>query len=370
MKRKHVESNIYSLENGNFLVDLHFTNSIGQRQRIRRTCESLSLAKKARRELRARLQVGLPNPLFESRITLKEAIDHALQEKVIRHQRRNRHLSANDLPKSYADMIRIMSDIEVFFGSEFPLERIDDSQVDRFTTFLFQRPKRRYHNGRLSTATINRTLTQLKFLLRVSHQKGFIESVPYVQLFREEGRRELEIDLPTFIQVVNDMPPAPFPHRALLLVALNTGQRASDLLSMTFCQIKKDHIEYRSSKTGRQSIKAPLLEVTRKAVAELRRWSHRKKIFINPRTRKPITDVRRKLTNSCKKLGIPRFTLHHIRHLATTVLLEYTNGDRDLVKRIIGWSSMEMVDRYGHIGSRAIPAFQKINADMEKQLKM
>jgi hypothetical protein len=31
------------------------------------------------------------------------------------------------------------------------------------------------------------------------------------------------------------------------------------------------------------------------------------------------------------------------------------------VKRVIGWSSMAMVDRYGHIGHRAIPAFENIN---------
>ena len=72
-----------------------------------------------------------------------------------------------------------------------------------------------------------------------------------------------------------------------------------------------------------------------------------------------------------------------MRHLAATVLLEYTNGDRDLVKRImeytngdrdlvkriIGWSNMEMIDRYGHIGNRAIPAFSKMNQRLAGRIK-
>jgi integrase len=147
----------------------------------------------------------------------------------------------------------------------------------------------------------------------------------------------------------------------MLLMALNTGQRRGDLTKMTWSQVRDDHVVYRSSKTRKQGIIAPLMPVTKAALEELRGCFDSPFIFVNPRSGKPIFDIRVALSSACERAGVERFSMHHLRHLATTVLLEATNGDRDLVKRVIGWSSMAMVDRYGHIGHRAIPAFENIN---------
>ena len=44
-------------------------------------------------------------------------------------------------------------------------------------------------------------------------------------------------------------------------------------------------------------------------------------------------------------------------------------GDCDLVKRVLGWSSMDLFDRYGQIGNRAVTAFNTIKAQLANGLR-
>lgn len=205
-------------------------------------------------------------------------------------------------------------------------------------------------------------LKELRYLLREAYERDLIDKVPTILFVGNHGRREFRLDMDGFLKVVNHLPEPPYPHRAMLLMALNTGQRRGDLSMMTWDQIKTEHVVYRSSKTQREGISAPLMPETKAALDVLRENSDSSFIFVNPVTGKPLKDIRKSLTTACQLAGIERFTMHHMRHLATTALLEETNGDRDLVKRVIGWSSMEMIERYGHIGHRAIPAFESLNA--------
>ena len=149
---------------------------------------------------------------------------------------------------------------------------------------------------------------------------------------------------------------------AMLLMALNTSEGETDLSLMTWDQIKAEHVVYRSSKTKREGIPTPLMPKTKAALNVLRELNDSSFIFVNPATGMPLKDIRKSLTTACRQAGVERFTMHNIRHLTTTVLLEETNGGRDLVKRVFEWHNMAMIDRYGQIGHRAIPAFESINA--------
>lgn len=62
--------------------------------------------------------------------------------------------------------------------------------------------------------------------------------------------------------------------------------------------------------------------------------------------------IRRHLKAACDRAGVPHFTPHQIRHLATRTGLELS-GDADLVQRWIGWLTPEMIrTTYGHVGNR------------------
>ena len=80
-------------------------------------------------------------------------------------------------------------------------------------------------------------------------------------------------------------------------------------------------------------------------------------VFLNPENLHPYSDIQTSIDTAVKKAGVARFTMHTIRHLATTVLLDITGGDLDLVKNIVGWSDRAMVQIYGHLGVRHMKAF-------------
>lgn len=350
MKEKptKIEQNIYILENGKYKVVMDYINqTTNKKSKIRKTFATLRLARKFRNEFDAKRKLNLIPQNHFQKVTLGQMIDLMKNQKKVN--------------KTFDDIVRHFDDIKYHFGPEMLIHKIDTSAINGLTQYLKKRPKKGRHKGTLSNQSIDHVLKELRFLLNQAEERGFIDKVPKIKFLGNYGQRNFSLTLDEFMKVVEHLPDSPHPHRAMLIMALNTGQRASDLSSMTWDQVKDDHIVYRSTKTQRNGIHAPLMKVTKDILEAHKAKSTSDYIFTNPRSGQPQQSFRKALNSACKKAGVERFTMHHMRHLATTVLLEATNGDRDLVKRIIGWSNMEMIDRYGHIGDRAIPAFEKLN---------
>ena len=344
-----IEPNIYQQESGKYQVEMNYTHpETGRKSKKRRVFPSLTEARRWKKEFKAQQTLGSLPVERTQRVTLGDMIALIKELKADR--------------KTFDDIERHLGDIETYFQPDKPLAKITTPTIKGFSAWLKQRPKKRQHKGFLSNQSIDHVLKELRYLLREAHKRDMIDKVPEIPFVGNHGHREFTLDLDGFLKVVNHLPEPPYPHRAMLLMALNTGQRRTDLSLMTWDQIKAEHVVYRSSKTQREGIPAPLMPETKAALDALREHNGSSFIFVNPATGLPLKDVRKSLTTACRQAGVERFTMHHMRHLATTVLLEETNGDRDLVKRVIGWSSMDMIERYGHIGHRAMPAFQSINA--------
>lgn len=371
MSKQRIEPNIDLLENGHFQVDLYLTNpNTGNRERMRKTFRSLQSARSFRKRKRAQNELGLWKHTAGDPVTLEQAIELARREKIKTYRKRNRGKMLPDdvTPPTYTTMLMHMEEIKAYFGAQTFIQSIDEDWIDTFADHLLTRPKKGFHKGTLSNQSVDHCLKEVRYILRLAHKNRYLSHVPVINFIGNYGTRDFQLDMDAFIEIVKVLPDPPKPHRAFLLMALNTGQRLSDLSAMTWAQVKSTYVVYRSSKTQKENIKAPLMPITSQALHALKlsqdqQYLH---IFINPLTRKPIKGIGKTLETACKKTGVPRFTMHHMRHLATTVLLECTNGDRDLVKRIIGWSNMDMIDRYGHVGNRAIPAFEKMNKQLSQ----
>ena len=343
-----IEQNIYRLENGKHKVVMDYINqATNKKAKTRKTFSTLGQARKYRNEFDAKRKLNLTPQNHFKKVTLGQMVD------IMKDQKKDLN--------SFDDITRHLDDIKYYFGSEKLIHKIDEAEIKGLTRHLQRRPKKGRHKGTLSNQSIDHVLKELRSLLRQATEKGFIDKVPKIKFLRNYGQRDFTLTLDEFKKVIEHLPDSPHPHRAMLIMAMNTGQRASDLANMTWDQIKDDHIVYRSTKTQRNGIHAPLMQITKDALEAHKAQSTSDYIFINPKSGEPQKSLRKALRTACKKAGIEPFTMHHMRHLATTVLLELTNGDRDLVKRIIGWANMDMVDRYGHIGDRAIPAFEKLN---------
>jgi integrase len=147
-------------------------------------------------------------------------------------------------------------------------------------------------------------LKELRYLLREARRREWIPRVPEIPFLGNYNHRDFRLDMDGFLSVLDELPEPPQPHRAMLLMALNTGQRRGDLTQMTWSQVRDDHVVYRSSKTRKQGIIAPLMPVTKAALEELRGCFYSPYIFVNPRSGKPIFDIRVALRSACERAGV------------------------------------------------------------------
>lgn len=306
MNRKRIETNIDQLENGLFQVDLYLKNPhTGIRERIRKTFPSLQSARSYRKRKKAQNSLGLWRYEVGDPVSLEQAIELAKREKIktFRKRNRGRMLPQTSLPPSFDDMLRHMKEILAFFGAQTLINTIDEEWIDDFADHLLRRPKKGFHKGTLSNQSVDHCLKELRYTLRLAHKDKYLLHMPAINFVGNYGEREFELDMESFIEVIKVLPEPPQPHRALLLMALNTGQRASDLSSMTWEQVKPTYVVYRSSKTQKENIKAPLMPITAQALEELAESQQKasSQIFINPLTNLPIKKIGKSLKSACKK---------------------------------------------------------------------
>lgn len=189
----------------------------------------------------------------------------------------------------------------------------------------------------------------------MAKKKNWIPYVPEYQFKKKFGKREITVTLESFLRALEHLRNIPEPDRAMAYMALYTGQRLGDLRLMTWDQVDETLVRYRSSKTQVDDLHIP--DAPPELLAELealKRHATTKYIFANPKSGQPYSAnaVRRHIKMACDHAGLPHFTPHQIRNMATTTGLELS-GDPDLVMKWIGWLNPEMIrTTYGHVGNR------------------
>ena len=340
----------------NFSAVIH-----GKRRWIRRTCKTLPEAVETLTTLKAQHHLGnLPQAQSE-KVRLGQMID-LLRAK----QKRNRAPEGSLL---------YLQEIEDFFGRDLLVEALDEHWVSHFSEHLDKQKCKGTRKGLLGNKSKDHRLVMLRQLLNLAKKKGVIRVIPEVRLYRRYGKRDYSLDLPSFCRFAAVMPGPPNPHQAMMWMAFYTGQRKSDLLKMTWSQIKVTGqdwslLRYRSSKNDRD-LAIPIPKELTAALDALvpYRIPNNPWIFPNPRTHRPYTDLRKSLERASKIVGInPPVTLHMIRHLAADCAMMAT-GDRERTRQYMGWHSTAMVDIYTHGYTRAGDTTSKIAELVKDELE-
>jgi len=343
-----------------------------------------------------------------------------------------------------------------YFGEDRKLLAITEHDFLAFQSWLLaRRCKHGFAQGKsketenqrtLNPKTVNYYCQELSWLFKYARQKNMINMDFNFPMLETSSFRPFDIDLEDFLSCISHVPQ----HEAMLLMALNTGGRKMDVVTMTKGRVssrlvkgengegfeKRTFITIQSTKTNKDNLQVPMLSElvdlldkhiqsrdtmlqnwfdrltnpSRKnhnqAVAQYQRAlalldQRRQKrdsvkyryrlpiptlppikqitcredlnpegyLFLNPKYLIPYRNVQFAIDSAIKKAGIKRFTMHIIRHLATTVLLDLTNGDLDLVQKVIGWSNQTMLQIYGHIGHRHIKTFANFDSLLERTRK-
>lgn len=251
----------------------------------------------------------------------------------------------------------MLDNLKRFFkGSS--LQDIGPEQVERFKAQRKTEKVVRFKATKetpISPSTVNRELACLKTLFNKAEEWGRIEKNPIraVRKFKEINGRERILSAAEAALLIKA---AADGIRPVLIVALNTGMRRSEILSLKWKNVNfpRAYIFIEDSKSGR-SRKVPMNAAVLSTIrAQLGDSEY---VFYNPETKDHVKDVKTAFYAACRRAkndpkdekdpGIVGLRFHDLRHTAASKMIE-AGVDLVTVSKILGHASIQMTMRYAH----------------------
>jgi len=241
-----------------------------------------------------------------------------------------------------------------FFGSHL-LKEITPQVLQRFI-------QKRKKDG-IQNATINRDLAVIKHCFSVAIKWGWCRENPVkrIEMLKEpQGRvRYLSND-----ERKRLMPALPWWLKPIVIFAMHTGMRKSEILSLTWSQVfpTKSYVVLEDTKNNeRRSVPLNQTAISvLKEVGNIRRLDvpH---VFYNPVTGKRWADIQHTFQRACRAAQVQNFRFHDLRHTAASYLVMAGVG-LATVKEILGHKTIEMTLRYSHLSpEHTIKAAKKLD---------
>lgn len=238
--------------------------------------------------------------------------------------------------RSYNRDVTIVNHLCGFFGNRLLCD-ISCLDIERYKKFRVKR---------VSPSTVNRELACLKKMFNLAIQWGMTSDNPLkgVSFFIEPKRsfrwwKRDEID--RFLSVCDER------MRLIATVGLNTGMRLGELLSLRWTQVDFHNriitAEESKSSTYRKIQMNELVVMGLKSAKNDHEY-----VFVNPKTAKPFTSIRKAFETTCKRAGIERSTPHAMRHTFASHLT-MAGVDPQTIMELGGWKSLDLVMRYSHL---------------------
>ncbi|MGC8580008.1 MAG: tyrosine-type recombinase/integrase [bacterium] len=140
--------------------------------------------------------------------------------------------------------------------------------------------------------------------------------------------------------------------KPIVLLAVNTGMRQDNILSLTWTQIdlSRGVIILEHTKNG-ERLGLPMNDTVKNLLIELNKVRHINSPYVfhnSTGNRISATTVQHAFHRVCKKAGIQDFRFHDLRHTFASWLVQ---GGVDLyrVQRLLGHKTGEMTRRYAHL---------------------
>lgn len=232
-----------------------------------------------------------------------------------------------------------------------------DKYLAEITPLMVEQYKNR-RRDQVTPATVNREMALLKNMFNKAIQWGKAAEnlVAKVKLFKEDkGRLRLltEEELERLLEV------AP-PHlQPILVVALNTGLRKSEILNLKWDDVdfQQERILVADAK-NREWREIPMNLAVFKALVSIERHPESPYVFCKPNGQ-PYGNVRKSFEKALRIAGIENFRFHDLRHTFASHLV-MAGVDLMTVKELLGHKSLEMTMRYSHLS----PAHKRKAVDL------
>ena len=240
-------------------------------------------------------------------------------------------------------------------------ERFGQMQLRRFDTRLIEA----YQTERLQTgnkpATINRHIATIKHMFTKAVEWDMVEDETLKRIRRakllEENNRRLRYLSADECQTLINACEKQLKHlKPILIMALNTGMRKSEILNLKWDDVDLVHgfILLSHTKNGERRevpINATLratLEELYKGTTKRPRKVHVPYVFYDYTSEKPYLNVHHSFVTACKRANIRDFRFHDLRHCFASHLV-MSGIDLTTVKELLGHKTLTMTLRYAHL---------------------
>ena len=203
----------------------------------------------------------------------------------------------------------------------------------------------------VSPASVNRELACLKTIFNKAQEWGGVPINPIagkrVRKFTENNRMQRVL---TQEETAGLMANAGGYLKPFLIIALNTGMRRNEILTLKWKDVDFLHAELtiraeisKSKKPRTIPMNGPVAD----AIREMPRGNRSGLVFFNPETGTNVKDIKTAFRTACRTAEISGVRIHDLRHTAATRMIE-AGVDIVTVKEILGHSSVEITMRYCH----------------------
>jgi integrase len=221
-------------------------------------------------------------------------------------------------------------------------------KLSDISPFLIEKYKME-RRGKVGPRTVNIELAFMRHLFTKAIEWGLALENPVrkVKLFRENNQR---VRFLSHGEAQRLLEACPAHLKPIIIVALYTGMRRSEILSLSWDDIdfRNGIISIRDSKNG-EGRKVLMNETVVAALSGMdRKWKDAK-VFLRA-DGNPVVSIRTAFENAVKRAGINDFHFHDCRHCFGSWLV-MSGVDLRTVQELMGHRTFAMTLRYSHLSS-------------------
>jgi excisionase family DNA binding protein len=224
-----------------------------------------------------------------------------------------------------------------------------DINLDEVTPLMIQKCLAwRLRSGN-SKSSANRYLALMKKMFSLAIEEGYLETNPAAKIKKSSEKDRLKERVLTEEEEAR-LKITSYPVlRSIISVALHTGMRLQETLSLRWAQVDLVEMTLTVERTKSGKLRTiPLNAALREELSRLKSQDGRSPyVFPNPRTGKPLTTVKTAFGAACRRAGIAGLRFHDLRHTFGSRLVE-KGADIETVRSLLGHASIAVTQRYVH----------------------
>lgn len=244
-----------------------------------------------------------------------------------------------------------------YFG-RYSLVKINTNLLEQYQTSELRRG--------LNAGGVNRSVGLFKSMFTKAHDwqmvsEDILKRVRKVKAIKGEIKRLRYLSKEECLSLINVCEPY---LRPIVITALNTGMRKSEILNLKWEQVDLKHgfiLLDNDTKNGERR-EIPINDALRATLQGIVRRLDSIYVFCNPATGKPYTkDLKRSFQTACRRAAIRDFRFHDQRHTFASHLV-MAGVDITTVSKLLGHKSLTMTLRYSHLAPAHLKqAVQSLN---------